>query len=298
MRQTCLLSSFLQPSSVYRRLLSLNRDNLSRNFTLSPEDIETYKRDGVICLRGVLSKSQCAEMHQASVEFMKENKGFIRYGKNDKRFFSAAFMADTVPAFEKFAKDSQLPIIAAQLMNNVKMVRFFYDQLFIKAPGATTRTAWHNDLSYWPFRGNDLISIWCALTPVTRESSGMEYIPGTHLNKTLYQAITPDEDQRFIDHSRAPCPDLSDNENILSWDMEPGDIICHHPFTIHGSGGNNSPTIQRIGLSLRYLGEDVSWFPSNFVMKMPRDIQNLVVGQYPADDKTFPPIYIQNRCIS
>jgi ectoine hydroxylase-related dioxygenase (phytanoyl-CoA dioxygenase family) len=290
-----VFSTLLQSSIVNRRLLSLRKDGSSKNFIVSPKDIQEYKSNGVVCLRGVLSHDQCAEMHRASVEFMKENKGRIRYAKDDKRFFSAAFMSDTVPIFEKFAKHSQLPSIAAQLMNGVNMVRFFYDQLFIKAPGTQARTAWHNDLSYWPFRGNDLISLWCALTPVTRESSGVEYVPGTHLNKTLYQAITPHEDEKFKDPSRPACSDFNQDTNIVSWDMEVGDVLCHHPLTIHGSGANNSLTDQRIGLSLRYLGEDVTWYPSNYVMQMPRDVHRLVVGQYPADDKVFPSIYIHNK---
>jgi ectoine hydroxylase-related dioxygenase (phytanoyl-CoA dioxygenase family) len=288
-------STLLQSSIVHRRLLSLQSADSLKNLIVSPEDIQAYKLNGVVCLRGVLSPAQCAELHQASVEFMKENKGFIRYAKDDKRFFSAAFMSKTVPIFEKFAKQSQLPSIAAQLMNNVKMVRFFYDQLFIKAAGTQARTAWHNDLSYWPFRGNDLISLWCALTPVKRESSGVEYVPGTHLNNTLYQAITTDEDENFIDPSRAACPDFSDDPSVVSWDMEAGDVLCHHPLTIHGSGANNSLSGQRIGLSLRYLGEDVHWHPSKYVMPIRQDTQRLVVGQYPADDNIFPPIYIRNN---
>ncbi|CAF1021389.1 unnamed protein product [Rotaria sp. Silwood1] len=263
-----------------------------KKFNVSPKEIQAYKLAGVVCLRGVLSSIQCDEMLEASMEFVKANKGRIRYGKDDKRFFSAAFMADAIPAFEKFAKNSQLPSIAAQLMNNVNMVRFFYDQLFIKAPGTQARTAWHNDLSFWPFRGNDLISIWCALTPVTRESSGVVYVPGTHLNRTLYQAVTADEDEKFIDPSRIACPDFSQDPNLLSWEMKPGDVLCHHPLTIHGSGPNHSLTDQRVGLSLRYLGEDVSWYPSKYVMQIPRDVQRLSVGKYPDDDRVFPPIYI------
>ncbi len=77
--------------------------------------------------------------------------------KMTNRFFAAAFMSNTVLVFENFGKHSQLLSVAAQLMNNVKAVRFFYDQLFIKVLGTEARTACHNDLSYWVFRGNDLI---------------------------------------------------------------------------------------------------------------------------------------------
>lgn len=180
-------------------------------------------------------------------------------------------------------------------MNNAEVVRFFYDQLFIKAPGTQAKTAWHNDLSYRPFRGNDLISLWCALTPVKRETSGVEYVPGTHLNDTLYQAITTDEDEKFIDPNRPACPDFSDDSRVISYDLELGDILCHHPLAIHGSGANNSLTEQRIGLSIRYLGKDVRWCPSNYVMQIRQDTHQLKVGQYPAADNIFPPVYIHNE---
>ncbi len=77
--------------------------------------------------------------------------------------------------------------------------------------------------------------------------------------------------------------------------MQAGDVVCHHPLTIHGSGANNALTGQRIGLWLRYLGEDVRWYPSQYVMSIRLDTQQLVVGQYPIDDNIFPPIYIHNN---
>ena len=128
-------STLLRSLNVHQRLSLVRLSNSSKKFVVSPDDIKTYKRDGVVCLRGVLTSAQCTEMYEATEEFMTENKGRIRYAKDDKRFFSAAFMSDTVPEFKKFAKHSQLSSIAAHLMNNIKLVRFFYDHLFIKAPG-------------------------------------------------------------------------------------------------------------------------------------------------------------------
>ena len=57
-------------------------------------------------------------------------------------------------------------------------------------------------------------------------------------------------------------PDIDSNiENyeILSWNLKPGDIIVHHPLTLHGSSGNASSQIRRRGLALRYIGDDVTW---------------------------------------
>ena len=57
-------------------------------------------------------------------------------------------------------------------------------------------------------------------------------------------------------------PDIDsnkDNYDIISWDVKPGDIILHHPLTLHSSSGNLSSVKRRRGLALRYVGEDVVW---------------------------------------
>ncbi len=80
---------------MHRRLFSSRIADSLKNFIVSSEDIQAYKLHGIVCLHDVLSVAQCAEMRQAFIEFMKENKGFIHYAKDDKRFFSAAFMSNT-----------------------------------------------------------------------------------------------------------------------------------------------------------------------------------------------------------
>lgn len=239
------------------------------NYQLSDADLAAFRRDGVVCLRNVVPQADVARMRDASLAFMKEGRGRTRDGASDTeakgRFFSAAFVGTVDERFKDFAADSVLPGVAAQLMATDR-VRFYYDQLFIKEPGATSPTAWHNDLPYWPLLGEDIVSLWVALTPVSRDTSGVQYVAGSHRWNTMFRAITPDNDAKFADPDLKPCPDYSDPEiarghEVLSWDMQPGDVLAHHPLTAHGAGGNASADPTRIGLSIRYLGEDVRWNP-------------------------------------
>src|SRR6185295_11958619 len=118
-----------------------------------------------------------------------------------------------------------------------------------------------------------IVSIWLALTPVTLESGGVQYIAGSHRWGKFYRAVTPDEDPRFTNKALEPCPDFFDESHragkrFLAWDLQPGDVICHHPLTLHGAAGNASATQRRIGISLRYSGEDARWDPREFVMRI------------------------------
>ena len=264
------------------------------------EDAEraAFERDGVVCLRQVLPEAGIADMLATTLEFMDSGRGRVREGKQAPgaagRFFSAAYMSATEPKFRGFAHDSVLPSVAAQLMGS-DAVRFYYDQLFIKEPGTQAPTPWHNDLPFWPFRGNDLVSLWVALTPVNRATSGLEYVAGSHRWGKAFRAITPDYDPNFADASLEPCPDYSDpanqdGVNVVAWDMRPGDVLAHHPMAVHGAGGNHSASERRVGLSIRYLGRDVAWDPRPYTTKPPR-APDVPAGAYPGDDAAFPVVW-------
>lgn len=278
--------------------MSATMTSVRGHYDVSDQDREAFERDGVVCLRQVVAPDDAARMLHLSLDLMKSGRGRVKEARQDAgspgRFFSAAYMSATEPAFRTFAEQSVLPEVASQIMDSPS-VRFYYDQLFIKEPGTQAPTPWHNDLPFWPFRGNDLVSLWVALTPVNRQSSGLEYVAGSHRWNRMFQAVTPDYDPRFLNPDLEPCPDYSAPENqdgctILSWDMQPGDVLAHHPMAVHGAGGNASMVNRRAGLSIRYLGRDVAWDPRPHVSNPPTP-PRVEPGAYPADDAAFPIVW-------
>jgi ectoine hydroxylase-related dioxygenase (phytanoyl-CoA dioxygenase family) len=268
---------------------------------ITDEEVRRFDADGVICLRGLFDRDWCERMYAAAIRHMESGQGRVREAKpadGRGRFYSCVYMSETDPDFRAFREVSPAPVIAARLMQ-CDRVRFYYDQLFIKEPGTSAPTPWHNDLPFWPFRGNDLISIWIALTPVTRASSGVEYVPGSHRWGTLFRAITPDYDPRFMDPALPECPDYGAGAGdpsirTVCWDLAPGDVLCHHPLTVHGAAGNASSTQRRVGLSIRFLGNDVQWDPRPHTMKLQID-PRVQPGDYPADDTAFPVVWERAR---
>lgn len=261
-------------------------------------DVAAYERDGVVCLRGMFNADWCAMLHDAALETMASGKGRVREPKLDRgRFYSNVYLSDIDERFRLLREASAAPEIAARLMG-ADRVRFFYDQLFIKTPGTAAPTPWHNDLPFWPFQGNDLVSIWIALTPVSKVTSGVQYVAGSHRWGRMFRAVTPDYDPRFMDDAHEVCPDYGDGTDasvrVLDWDMAPGDVLCHHPLTVHGASGNGSATQTRIGLSIRYLGTDVRWDPRPHTMALRRD-PGIAPGAFPADDVALPIVWERDR---
>ena len=57
-------------------------------------------------------------------------------------------------------------------------------------------------------------------------------------------------------------PDIEahrEDYQIISWDLEPGDVYVFHGMTVHGSPGNSTQTRRRRGYAVRYVGDDVSY---------------------------------------
>ncbi len=286
----------IKPSSVASSTSPLH---LHPATPISEQNIQDFHRDGVVCLRGMFGPAWCDMLREAALQAMDSNAGRIRepaLGQGQGRFYTNVYLSDLDERFRLLRDVSPAAEIAAKLMGTDR-VRFYYDQLFIKAPGTPAPTPWHNDLPFWPFRGSDLISIWIALTPVSKQTSGVQYVAGSHRWNKMFRAITPDYDPRFMDPQLEACPDygtIESSETVLSWDMQPGDVLCHHPLTAHGASGNMSATQQRIGLSIRYLGKNVQWDPRAHTMKLRRD-PAVRPGEYPADDVAFPVVWDRQR---
>lgn len=95
------------------------------------------------------------------------------------RFFADLELFHRLPHFETFSRESPCAEIAAQLMDSSK-INFLYDQLFVKWPGTTKETLYHQDLSYWAVSGEKICSVWIPLDPMSSEQ-GLRFVKGGHL---------------------------------------------------------------------------------------------------------------------
>ena len=271
----------------------MNKRPLGR---IGAADRAAYEADGVVCLRGMFDRDWVERMY-AAVDRAMATPG-DRTREHTKagapgRFYARTFMWRWDRDFRDFIFESPAAEIAGCLMG-VDEVRFFYDQIFVKEPGTREVTYWHHDMPYWPMRGGHIASLWLALTPVTRATSGVEYIAGSHKWGKFYRAITPDRNPNLMDESLEECPDFGlrrDDPSLrfLSWEMEPGDVLVHHPLTVHGAGGNPTADRRRLALSTRYLGQDARWDPRPATMKVD-GTEGLRAGQRPVSD-VFPVLW-------
>lgn len=243
--------------------------SVRRDFTT--DELKALDEDGVICARGLLDMDTIELLRKAIEDAIAQINAFAgENAKIDDGFSGDVFVWKLHDGFRDLALFSSLPALAQQVLSTER-VNFFYEQFFVKRAGSPVSTPWHQDIPFWPVQGNDLISFWITLDPVTQESSGLEFIKGSHRWPERFKAISPGEDPYFADTDMPMPPtdvQLRADHEILGWDMEPGDVLVFGPTILHGSGGNASNQNDRRALAFRYSGPDVTYAPRHATMPL------------------------------
>lgn len=213
--------------------------------------------DGVVNLKGALTPDAFRKV-EAAVEWSLGNPSptAVKFYPNEP----AKFFEDRGHNHAGLVREIGLDSMVGALWG---VDRFWYmgEQLFLKEGGASRRTPWHQDTSYLRMMGSQLIACWISLDPLPKEHC-LEFVRGSHKG-TLYNGsafAAADDTAPLYKQSRLPrLPDIQANRSafdILSWDVEPGDIIIFHLGALHGGAGT-APGLRRRTISMRFMGPDV-----------------------------------------
>jgi ectoine hydroxylase-related dioxygenase (phytanoyl-CoA dioxygenase family) len=235
--------------------------NATRLDNISDEDVQSFQRDGAICLRGVFDEHWVNRVAAGVERNLAEPSPYAKHytPKGNPGFFFGDYCNwSRIPEFREFVLHSPAASIAGHVMRSHR-VRIFHDHLLVKEPGTTERTPWHHDQPYYCVDGEQVCSIWMPLDPVSRDVS-IEYVAGSHRGEWYMPRRFVDmRDYDYQPGAYPSVPDVDgerDKYTILSWDLEPGDCIVFHALTLHGAPGNLSRQRRR-ALSTRWLGDDV-----------------------------------------
>ena len=228
-----------------------------------------YERDGAAVVKGVIPDEWVTFMRDAVARLIEDSDPSSQnYADDgDPRFFSLTFPWMFHDAFKAWAIHGPLVDVAHQVLTDAKKVMFFYDQIFAKEPGATKRTPWHQDLPFLPVKGNQQIRIWVPFDKVTEDGGAVHYLRGSHKWGKIYHPIgfknIPIITDTYVNSPYEDMPDFEADYGTYDWlvaEAEPGDLLLHHPRTVHGSLGNRTDSYRRAITSF-YVGDQATWNP-------------------------------------
>ncbi len=271
---------------------------------VSDDEIETYRRDGVVAIRGVLPLEWVDRLRTAMQQVFDRTTDVDRTAlvtgqstagaRTDmvERMTTLLRTADDPGALALEAghapegrsivetdpgswheglrsayRDGPLGSIAAALTASER-VNLYSDQLFLKEPGSSVRTPWHQDKPYFLLQGTKVAVCWVPVDVVRLDSGAMGYVRGSHRWGTTYKPsdfVTSTGTMSFPGLAIDDLADLppidanADDYDIVRFEAEPGDVIVHDWRTLHGSAGNVSADRLRRAASVRLAGDDVTF---------------------------------------
>ena len=261
---------------------------------VTQEDVEAFRRDGAVCVRGAFTAEEVALVERGIERNLADPspRALVASRPDDAGRFVEDFCNwDRIGEYERVIRESAAAGIAGRLMG-ASTVRLFHDHMLVKEPGTRQPTPWHQDQPYYNVDGAQTCSVWMPVDPVSRAST-LEFVAGSHLGPWLMPRTFMDGQARwFPEGSLADLPDVEADRSafpILGWELEPGDAVFFHMLALHAAGGADR---RRRAFSIRFLGDDVVHAPRAWKTspEFPGLTDELVAGA-PMDNPRFPVVW-------
>jgi ectoine hydroxylase-related dioxygenase (phytanoyl-CoA dioxygenase family) len=199
---------------------------------ITTDQKQQFARDGVVCLRGLFDENWITLL-TAGIELNLlepgEHSRIWDRTDNNRTVFYDSDNWRRISQYRQFVYESPCVSVATALLDT-DSVNFFFDAVFVRSPGVTFATPWHQDEPYWSAEGLDTVSIWMPLVPVSRQSA-LAFVPGSHLWPNHYRQQDfgelnpdrqPDVDTVHFADDWEPFPDIDadrDAFDVISWEM-------------------------------------------------------------------------------
>jgi len=243
-------------------------------YVLSPEQIETFRREGCVTIDDVLTEDEVSEIESVFDRFL---SGEIPVPGKDFCDMSKPF---GIPSDQWSIVNCMLPTtyypplrgnVYERLTNGIAQQLFAdrgremtkdYDQFLNKRPGKTDAVfAWHQDMAYWPgskalgVDTTDTCTFSLAIDDSDEANGCLRYVSGSGVGKVLRPHRPLVGDSR--DDGHALAVEVGPDEEVALASARRGSVTIHDEYVVHGSGGNTCPDRQRRTYVLAYRAKPI-----------------------------------------
>ena len=248
---------------------------------ISAQDIEAYDRDGAVLIRDALDADMRALVERGVEEAYRSPRAgtSVSGGMSEGRTVVRDYASIDSPSLKTVLASGAFGRVGSKLMRT-PYAQLILDQIFYKQRGAIVPTPWHQDTPFLRVRGEPLIRLWtpCDFSP---RQVTVQVVRGSHRWNVVFSGLTrPPTSDATIEGKSSPVgdhwlpapPDVAshrDSFDIMTWDVEPGDILAFQGNMLHGADGHPGSERPRRafavlmgGPKLRYYKPTGKAFPS------------------------------------
>ena len=208
---------------------------------LNPADMEAFRRDGFVHLKGLLGADEIARLGlavDAAVTARKQNDTRALADKSpyEQSFIQCQYLWEDFPDVRPLTFHPRIVGAAAALIGADAM-RLWHDQALYKEAGGRETDA-HQDHPYWPINELRTLTAWIPLVEVDDETGCMGYSPGSHTGEAEYVNI-------FTEPGSGEALVAKQKHKPVFVPARPGDVLFHHGLTVHLAKANRSDRTRR-----------------------------------------------------
>ena len=267
---TTTASWMADPGPIFaRKIPQFVREAQRAADSVTAQQIAEFNAWGVTKVPNVVSQ-EWLDLLREGCELAQDEAGpyaeYLHQPSDTGIFFTDLELARRLPLFAAFSLHGPAAAVAGTLLQS-HTIRYLYDQLFIKEAGVHTVTPWHQDNGYWRVRGTQVASVFCPLDPVSRDE-GLRFVAGSHRWSQLYNPQHFADGTPYTGTQLPPMPDIdalvqgsaattaaTPALSLLTFDLQPGDVLVFSARTVHGGPGNWGRA-----LSTRWVGDDARYW--------------------------------------
>jgi ectoine hydroxylase-related dioxygenase (phytanoyl-CoA dioxygenase family) len=227
--------------------------DLDRPYTISPEQIARFRRDGFIRLKQVFNAEELAhygeEITRMTIALNTQTLPMEERSTYDRAFLQVMNLWEESPVVREFVFGERLAGIAAALLE-VDGVRLYHDQSLYKEPGGGITPA-HADQYYWPVSSDRTVTAWVPLQPVPEEMGPLAFFAGSQKVEFGRDLGISDESEREITRNME-----AEGFPVVDAPFDLGEVSFHLGWTFHRAGVNSSARPRSV-MTVIYLDRDM-----------------------------------------
>ena len=229
--------------------------------SLTKDNIDTYHRDGILFPTRVMSTETAAALLAELQDYERSTGGPV----NGKYRYKCHLV---FPWINELMRDENILDLVESIIGPDIMA--WTTHLYPKEPGDGRFISWHQDSAHWGLDSNQIVTVWLALTSVTRDNGAMQMLPGSHQGGQVEHRDT-DDPNNILTRGQTIAHEIDDAKTV--WvTLEPGEVSLHHVDMWHASPPNTTDG-RRVGVALRYIT------PSARQQRVATDYATLVRGE-------------------
>jgi ectoine hydroxylase-related dioxygenase (phytanoyl-CoA dioxygenase family) len=240
---------------------------------LSPDQLEAYRRDGYVVVRGFCTQKEIDRLYKVALDddAMRKNALDLNDQTGKKTRLSLWFTPGN-DVFGYLTRSRKMVSAVETLLDEDSPVCHFHSKLMQKEPKVGGAWEWHQDYGYWyknQFMFPDqLISVMIALTPANKANGCLQVIKGSHKLGRVNHGFAGEQ----VGADMVMVNNALKTMELVYCELQAGDALFFHSNLLHRSEANLSDHPRWSIISCYNSQSNLAYNETSTAWKVPVDV--------------------------